>query len=552
MATAATGWLCTHSTSVIAETDTTKTIRVTCYWANNGWSYNINYVYGYVYCIIDGVKDKREIFTSGNVNTTSSSSQTLGYSDFVVPKGTSAKSVECYAKIYSESSYASGTKYSTATYVSVDAITSYTVSYNANGGAGAPTNQTKWYGTNLTLSSTTPTRTGYSFSKWNTKADGSGTSYSAGATYSGNAALTLYAIWTANTYVVTYNANGGTGAPANQTKTYGVDLTLSTTIPTLTNYNFLGWSTSANGGVVYQAGATYTSNSAVTLYAVWELAYVKPRIDNFSAYRCDSTGAFKEDGTYINVVFDWATDDPVYDISIQYKIQTDEEWIGISASGSGTSGSVSQIIGDGNIDTETSYAVRIFVSDSATDFTHNTYSPQRIIGTITFPIDVKKGGKGVAIGKVSEKDAFEVGMDIYDKTGQLISCKNVNQYTNEADSIRVICCAGMKIGGIYEVAISFNFNTAGHSDYRSTIYAILSLPCAYNGTTVVVRPYLNQISSYFGMNMDTTSRISVYLEGGVSEILSSSFNNLVYIYVDSSDDGWSTANWSVNVRPLVE
>ncbi len=78
-------------------------------------------------------------------------------------------------------------------------VDTYPVTYNANGGTGAPSSQTKTYGTNLTLSSTKPTKTGYTFKNWNTKSDGTGTSYSAGASYTANAALTLYAQWTPNT-----------------------------------------------------------------------------------------------------------------------------------------------------------------------------------------------------------------------------------------------------------------------------------------------------------------------------------------------------------------
>ena len=74
----------------------------------------------------------------------------------------------------------------------------YTISYNANGGSGAPSSQTKTYGKSLTLSSTKPTRTGYIFLKWNTKADGSGIDYDSGASYTSNSANTLYAIWKAN------------------------------------------------------------------------------------------------------------------------------------------------------------------------------------------------------------------------------------------------------------------------------------------------------------------------------------------------------------------
>ena len=74
----------------------------------------------------------------------------------------------------------------------------YTISYNANGGSGAPSSQTKTHGVSLTLSSTKPTRSGYTFTGWNTKANGTGTSYSAGGSYTVNASVTLYAQWKVN------------------------------------------------------------------------------------------------------------------------------------------------------------------------------------------------------------------------------------------------------------------------------------------------------------------------------------------------------------------
>ena len=148
----------------------------------------------------------------------------------------------------------------------------YKVAYNANGGSGAPSSQTKTYGTNLTLSSTKPTRTGYTFQGWGTSASDTTVDYAAGATYSANAAITLYAIWKINTYTVAYNANGGSGAPSSQTKTYGTNLTLSSTKPTRTGYTFQGWGTSASDTTVdYAAGATYSANVAITLYAIWKI-----------------------------------------------------------------------------------------------------------------------------------------------------------------------------------------------------------------------------------------------------------------------------------------
>ena len=171
------------------------------------------------------------------------------------------------------SSYASGGTYtanSGATLYAQWQIITYPVTYNMNGGTGGPSNQTKTYGVNLTLSSTQPTRTGYTFKRWNTNSSDTGNAYSPGGTYTANAALALIAIWTPNTYTVSYNANGGSGAPGAQTKTYGVTLTLSSTKPTRTGYAFKGWATSSTGSVAYAAGGSYTANAGVTLYAVWE------------------------------------------------------------------------------------------------------------------------------------------------------------------------------------------------------------------------------------------------------------------------------------------
>ena len=71
-------------------------------------------------------------------------------------------------------------------------------------------------------------------------------------------------------YNVTYDANGGEGAPEAQLKTENVDLVLSTDIPTRDGFEFKGWATSAGATVAeYAAGATYTANNGATLYAVW-------------------------------------------------------------------------------------------------------------------------------------------------------------------------------------------------------------------------------------------------------------------------------------------
>lgn len=292
--------------------------------------------------------------------------------------------------------------------VTVPAWTSYTVSYNANGGSGAPSAQTKWKDQALTLSSTKPTRTGYSFSKWNTAANGSGTSYNAGASYTANVSATLYAQWTANTYTVKYDANGGTGAPGNQTKTYGTTLKLSSTIPTRENYNFLGWGTSASSTTVsYAAGANYTTNAAITLYAVWELAYVKPRITNLTVERCDQDGTPKDDGTYALVKFSWATDiylDPELLAlgDIWWSAVTGDHEASASVVLSGTSGSESCVVGNGELITTSSYTFSVTVNDTAESTTVS-----RTLNSLSFTMHGKAGGDGIAFGKTAELGAAE-------------------------------------------------------------------------------------------------------------------------------------------------
>ena len=147
----------------------------------------------------------------------------------------------------------------------------YTVSYDANGGSGAPASQTKTKDVALTLSSTKPTRTGYKFLGWAASKTATSAQYQPGGSYTANAAVTLYAVWKTNDYTVSYDANGGTGAPAAQTKTHGTALTLSSTKPTRTGYTFLGWAASKTAtSAQYQPGGSYTANAAVTLYAVWK------------------------------------------------------------------------------------------------------------------------------------------------------------------------------------------------------------------------------------------------------------------------------------------
>ena len=290
---------------------------------------------------------------------------------------------------------------------------SYTITFNANGGSGAPSKQTKWYGETLTLSSTKPTRTGYIFKGWGTSSTATSATWSAGGSYTKNESDTLYAVWQAKTYTVTYNANGGSGAPAKQTKTYGKALTLSSAKPTRTNYNFVGWATSSTATTaVYNAGESYTTNASITLYAVWNLAYSKPRITNFSVSRVNQNGQIDDQGTICKVIFDWATDNQVQTITVSYRqATTGTNWNDVDFPPElvkGTSGSVNQTPFT-ELSISNSYEIKVTVKDG-TDESHSSYVT-RTLPSAKFLLDFKAGGDGIAIGKAAENAGFDVYMD---------------------------------------------------------------------------------------------------------------------------------------------
>ena len=154
---------------------------------------------------------------------------------------------------------------------------SYTVSFDSNGGSGTMADETFAYDTAKALTANTFTKTGYTFAGWNSTADGKGTSYADGVSVKNlavtdGAEITLYAQWKANTYTVSFNANGGTGTMNDETFTYDQSNALTSNEFTRTGYTFAGWAASADGEKAYsdrQSVKNIASSGTATLYAVW-------------------------------------------------------------------------------------------------------------------------------------------------------------------------------------------------------------------------------------------------------------------------------------------
>jgi hypothetical protein len=157
----------------------------------------------------------------------------------------------------------------------------YTVTYDANGGSGAPAAQSKSSGETLVLSTATPTRQGYSFLGWATAPSARGASYQPGAEFIRDTDITLYAVWCLpgqdDGIVITLDLQGGTGDAGPLVKTPGVRIRLPRAHTA--GYIFKGWSRVPGTTVVdYAANAYYAEDQSQTFYAVYEVFeyYIDP------------------------------------------------------------------------------------------------------------------------------------------------------------------------------------------------------------------------------------------------------------------------------------
>ncbi|MDR0885016.1 MAG: InlB B-repeat-containing protein [Clostridiales Family XIII bacterium] len=149
----------------------------------------------------------------------------------------------------------------------------YAVTYNANTGKGtAPAKQSAESGKSVTVAANKFTKTNWTFTGWNTKADGKGTAYKVGDSLKLTKDVTLYAQWKENAkYTVTFNANGGkigTATTVKKSIIYASKYTLPAE-PKRTGYTFVAWYTETKGGSKVTKTTDMKTAKAHTLYARW-------------------------------------------------------------------------------------------------------------------------------------------------------------------------------------------------------------------------------------------------------------------------------------------
>lgn len=147
--------------------------------------------------------------------------------------------------------------------------TTYTVIFDANGGSGTIASISVEEGSEITLPESTFTKSSYIFAGWATSADGD-VSYSdkAKITVTGN--ITLYAKWTAITYTITYEANGGTNADGNPAGYTSETETITLLAPSREYFDFGGWYTDSEfSDSSRKTEIAKGSSGNITLYVKW-------------------------------------------------------------------------------------------------------------------------------------------------------------------------------------------------------------------------------------------------------------------------------------------
>ena len=244
----------------------TATLKIS---SSSSWNYDSRS--GYI--TIDGTKYTFSHSFSTGTTTLATKSKTVTHDSDGGGKIT--------VKGYYSTGVSLGNLSTSKTYTLTQIDRTYTIKFNANttdSVSNMPSSQTKTYGKTLTLSTKVPTRTGYTFKEWNTSSKGTGTSYKPGGSYKTNAADTLYAIWTENSYTITYNLPSGYGTFSNGTTSISVtakytEASIVPTVTAATGYTFSGFVVS---GTTYQPGATIKSKNAATT-----LSYVAATSSNF-------------------------------------------------------------------------------------------------------------------------------------------------------------------------------------------------------------------------------------------------------------------------------
>ena len=157
----------------------------------------------------------------------------------------------------------------------------WTVSYDGNGATGGkvPDAQSVNKGSSINLAPGSGiSKTGYTFGGWNTRDDGEGTTYAANSSFTPEDDTTLFAVWIAARYTVTFNPNNGNWSGSTENQTSEADYNTTVTLPGnpgRTGFIFAGWNTQADGNGTEFTASTPVIND-ITVYTKWNVDESNP------------------------------------------------------------------------------------------------------------------------------------------------------------------------------------------------------------------------------------------------------------------------------------
>lgn len=262
-----------------------------------------------------------------------------------------------------------GTAYGYGTAVSFTTLQRYTVTYNNNGGEGTISDQYKDHGVSATLNAGTNfSRTGYTLSRWDTNSSGTGTSYDLSGSYTGNADLNLFAVWTPNPYTITLNNQSATSAGSTSISvTYNANTNLTgtpaITVPTKTGYTFGGYYTgiggegnqiiAANGNVnasvdgFTDASKNWIYANGITLYAKWTANTISLTLSKNGVTGTDGSASVIYDDTELESITSHATNSDANYHLVGYYAEAGTSTKVLESNGAFAASTVSGYITDG-------------------------------------------------------------------------------------------------------------------------------------------------------------------------------------------------------------
>lgn len=384
-------------------------------------------------------------------------------------------------------------------------------------------------------------------------------------------------------HYVTFDANGGTGAPGRADKWYGEQVAIPTTKPTRTNYEFLGWSSTKDGQVEYKPGEKYWIPDAnATYYAVWKLLYVPPKFANALAIRTNSMSSTTADysGGYCYASFSYKVDTTIYPSNVAKSIvcryYQDGSATGVTVT---PTGDLNKASGTINVHFAASINSVYYVECTLTDTKAGTATIARSITTGVLPMEIANKGKSVGILSAAPKSAglqlggsgnpdFLIAADTTNNklesmaqihgstssTGQgelTLSTQGTNSSDNVARGTINLVADSLKLNGVEQSGliqvVSENwFEQRKYSDGRlvTFIWFNVSARDGTNSATSCSYKAIHYIIPYKKINMNISSTVNTrdigyYGEVSVDMINKSNTDTVCRVFVlESLPDLW--------------